>query len=57
MIVYQPETETSDVDLVDLGAPENLGGRVLEGAPKISARIDFNDRGIDGRGRTPGNTS
>lgn len=46
MIVYQPILETSEAELVDLGAPENLGGRVLEGAPKISARIDFNDRGM-----------
>lgn len=35
MIVYQINTAIQDSDLIDLGAPENLGGKVLEGNPKI----------------------
>ncbi|KFA92882.1 hypothetical protein Q664_12585 [Archangium violaceum Cb vi76] len=30
-----------DDGFVDLGSPENLGGRVLEGNPRIYARIDY----------------
>ena len=46
MIVYQPNAAVPDSDLVDLGAPEALGGKVLEGSPKISARVDFNEDGM-----------
>lgn len=46
MIVYQPNTVTPDADLVDLGPPEELGGKVLDGSPRISARIDFNSQGM-----------
>jgi uncharacterized cupin superfamily protein len=41
MIVYPYRSRTNDSDLVDLGPPENLGGKVLAGSPKISARVDF----------------
>ena len=46
MIVYQPSTTVADAELVDLGAPEGMGGKVLQGSPKISARIDFNQDGM-----------
>ena len=46
MIVYSPDVAVSDSDLVDLGAPEGLSGKVLEGTPRISARFDLNERGI-----------
>lgn len=46
MIVYTPNTKIDDSELVDLGAPENLGGKVLEGTPKISGRIDFQENGM-----------
>ncbi len=48
MKVYQPNQPLLDSELIDLGAPENLGGKVLEGTPKISARIDFQENGITG---------
>ncbi len=48
MIVYQPNVLVPDSALVDLGAPEGLGGKVLNGSPKISARIDFNKDGMMG---------
>ena len=46
MIVYQPSRTVSDAELVDLGAPERLGGKVLSGSPRIAARIDFNEGGM-----------
>ncbi len=46
MIVYQPTTPVADAELVDLGAPEGLGGKVLHGAPRIAARIDFHEGGM-----------
>ncbi len=46
MIVYQPNAAGPDSALVDLGAPEALGGKVLAGSPKISARVDFNEGGM-----------
>ncbi|HEX2281057.1 MAG TPA: cupin domain-containing protein [Thermomicrobiales bacterium] len=48
MIVYQPNVAVPDAALVDLGAPEGLGGKVLHGMPKISARIDFSKDGMTG---------
>ncbi len=48
MIVYQPKVAVPDAELVDLGAPEALGGKVLSGTPKISARIDVNADGMMG---------
>jgi uncharacterized cupin superfamily protein len=41
MIVYRAGEKVPESELVDLGPPENLGGTVLEGDPRISARIDF----------------
>ncbi|BAZ29771.1 hypothetical protein NIES4074_22180 [Cylindrospermum sp. NIES-4074] len=46
MKIYQPNTSVLDDELIDLGDPENLGGKVLAGAPKISARIDFHENGM-----------
>lgn len=46
MIVYEPKMSVSAADLVDLGDPAALGGRVLEGSPRISARVDFKDGGM-----------
>ena len=43
MIIYPFKSITADADLVDLGPPEDLGGKVLEGSPKISARVDFHE--------------
>lgn len=41
MIVYSPKGKVNQDGFVPLGAPENLGGRVLEGNPQIFARIDY----------------
>jgi uncharacterized cupin superfamily protein len=41
MIVYRVGERVADSELVDLGAPADLGGSVLEGDPRISARIDY----------------
>ena len=41
MIVYRAGEKVPESELVDLGPPEGLGGIVLEGDPKISARIDY----------------
>jgi uncharacterized cupin superfamily protein len=38
--------QIEDSDFVDLGPPDALGGRVLEGTPTISARFDFRDGGM-----------
>jgi uncharacterized cupin superfamily protein len=46
MIVYQPNKVTPETELVDLGDPAGLGGKVLAGSPRISARIDFNSQGM-----------
>jgi uncharacterized cupin superfamily protein len=46
MIVYEAGHPVSEDDLVDLGPPASLGGTVLEGHPKISARIDYNNAGL-----------
>ena len=43
MIVYRAGEKVPESELADLGAPENLGGTVLEGDPRISARIDYAD--------------
>lgn len=31
---------------IDLGPPEGLGGKVLEGTPRISARVDYQADGM-----------
>jgi uncharacterized protein len=41
MIVYRAGEKVPESELFDLGPPEGLGGTVLEGDPKISARIDY----------------
>ena len=41
MIVYRAGEKVPQSELQDLGPPEGLGGIVLEGDPKISARIDY----------------
>lgn len=46
MIVYEPKMHVDDADLVDLGDPAALGGRVLEGSPRIAARFDFQEAGM-----------
>jgi uncharacterized cupin superfamily protein len=46
MIVYRAGDRVPDSDLVDLGPPGNLGGTVLEGDPKISARVDYAENGL-----------
>jgi len=46
MIVYSPRGKpVSEAGFVPLGAPERLGGRVLEGNPEIFARIDYSRNG------------
>jgi uncharacterized protein len=46
VLVYQPHQAIDATTLVDLGAPSDLGGRVLEGDPKIAARIDYHADGM-----------
>jgi hypothetical protein len=46
MLVYSPRGKAvSGAGFVSLGAPESLGGRVLEGNPEIFARIDYSRNG------------
>lgn len=46
MLVYPCRMRVADEELMDLGDPAGLGGEVLEGSPKISARIDFSQNGF-----------
>ncbi len=46
MLVYRAGERVAEADLVDLGPPANLGGTVLEGDPRISARIDYARGGL-----------
>ncbi len=41
MVVYRPGERVSEAELVDLGPPANLGATVLDGDPRISARVDY----------------
>src|SRR5437867_2789586 len=41
MIVYRAGEKVPESELFDLGPPEGLGGEVIEGDPRISARIDY----------------
>ncbi len=41
MIVYRKGAKVPESELVELGPPASLGGTVLEGDPRISARIDY----------------
>jgi uncharacterized protein len=43
MRVYPLSGAIADNDMADLGDPKGLGGRVLSGNPRISARVDFQD--------------
>jgi uncharacterized protein len=43
MVIYKKGDEVAQSELMDLGPPEGLGGTVLSGDPKISARIDYAD--------------
>ena len=46
MVVYSPRGKpVSESGFVSLGAPEALGGRVLEGNPEIFARVDYSHKG------------
>ncbi|WNG13960.1 cupin domain-containing protein [Cystobacter fuscus] len=46
MIVYSPDDTIDQSTLAPLGAPESLGGRVLQGSPTLSARIDYSAQGL-----------
>ncbi len=46
VLVYRTGEKVSESDLVDLGPPANLGGTVLEGDPRISARVDLAQDGL-----------
>ncbi|WP_224246886.1 cupin domain-containing protein [Hyalangium gracile] len=43
MIVYTPGPVRDTSRFVSLGAPENLGGKTLEGKPEIFAQVDFKE--------------
>jgi uncharacterized cupin superfamily protein len=46
MIVYSPGPILDISRFVSLGAPENLGGKTLEGKPEILAQVDFKEGGL-----------
>lgn len=46
MLVYAKGPVADASALVDLGPPEGLGGKVLEGKPRISARVDYQADGM-----------
>ncbi len=46
LVVYEAGAFVPESQLWDLGAPEDLGGTVLEGDPKISARVDHAHEGV-----------
>ena len=48
MIVYRAGAKVPESELVELGPPASLGGTVLEGDPRISARIDYAEGGLLG---------
>jgi uncharacterized cupin superfamily protein len=48
MIIYEAGEKVAESELVDLGPPESLGATVLDGDPKISARIDYAQGGLLG---------
>ena len=48
MVVYRAGEKIPDSELADLGAPASLGGTVLDGDPRISARIDYGKGGLLG---------
>ena len=46
MIICPARHPVADPDLIDLGDPADLGGKILEGNPRISARIDYQRDGV-----------
>jgi uncharacterized cupin superfamily protein len=46
MIVYSPGPIKDLSRFVSLGAPENLGGKTLEGKAEISVQVDFKSGGM-----------
>jgi uncharacterized cupin superfamily protein len=46
MVVYRAGITVPEPELIDLGPPSGLGGTVLEGDPKISARVDYSNAGL-----------
>lgn len=57
MRTYPLSTSVADEELTDLGDPAALGGDVVSGTPRISARVDFQDGEVtltdeDGRAHT-----
>jgi uncharacterized cupin superfamily protein len=48
MVIYKRRDEVGQSELIDLGPPEGLGGTVVSGDPKISARIDHHDGSATG---------
>jgi uncharacterized cupin superfamily protein len=46
MRTYPLSAPIADHELVDLGDPAGLGGDVVSGTPRISARVDFQDGGM-----------
>ncbi len=41
VLVYRAGEKVAESELVDLGPPAKLGGTVLEGDPRIAARVDY----------------
>ncbi len=41
MVIYERHSTVADSDMIDLGPPETLGATVIEGDPRITARIDY----------------
>lgn len=46
MVVYRAGHAVPESELFDLGDPADLGGTVLDGNPRISARIDYSEDGV-----------
>jgi uncharacterized cupin superfamily protein len=46
MQIYPLSGDIPDEQLTDLGDPAGLGGEVLAGTPRISARFDYQEGGI-----------
>lgn len=46
MVVYEAGRSVPQSQLVDLGDPEDLGGTVLSGDPRIAARVDHQRDGV-----------
>ena len=46
MRTYPLSAPIADHELIDLGDPAGLGGDMVSGTPRISARVDFQDGGM-----------